>query len=137
MKERQVKIVNQAEYLNKIIQMAEGNGEIASVWLYGSRARNTHSNTSDYDIAVLFSSFISDPLERRLRPEQLSMEWSQACRQEVNIVDISLVHLPLAMTVLNDNQLLFDGNTGLRLRFEQSIMSKWELDYLYNEARYA
>ena len=129
--------MNQSEYLDKIVAMAIEDIEIASVWLYGSRARNAFTEESDYDVAVLYSQHIKDPFERRLRPELLSRAWSRASEQEINVIDISLAPLPLAMTVLNDDRLLYDAAPGQRLKLEQGLMSKWELDYLYSESHYA
>ncbi|MCG5513275.1 nucleotidyltransferase domain-containing protein [Ectothiorhodospira shaposhnikovii] len=34
--------------------MASADREIAVLWLYGSRAKNTATETSDYDLAVAF-----------------------------------------------------------------------------------
>ena len=37
-----------------IIALAEQTPDIAILWLYGSRARGTHREDSDYDLAVAF-----------------------------------------------------------------------------------
>ena len=44
--------------LISILALAEKSAEIAVMWLYGSRAEETFSKHSDYDIAVAFIHFI-------------------------------------------------------------------------------
>jgi predicted nucleotidyltransferase len=65
--------------ISTIKQLAEQNPDILIVWLYGSRAKGNAHRFSDYDLAVAFKSFIkNDPLEKRLRPECLALDWQQA-----------------------------------------------------------
>ena len=65
--------------ISTIKQLAEQNPDILIVWLYGSRAKGNAQWLSDYDLAVAFKSFIkNDPLEKRLRPECLALDWQQA-----------------------------------------------------------
>ncbi|MDU0114555.1 nucleotidyltransferase domain-containing protein [Psychrosphaera aquimarina] len=123
--------------LEKIVTLTKDNDAIQAVWLYGSRARGLASDNSDYDLAILFKEHINEPLTNRIRVEELSNNLSSQVDQEVNLIDISMAPLPLAMTVVTDNYLLLDKSAWLRMRCEQSIMSKWELDYQYNKVRYA
>ncbi len=84
---------------------------------------------SDYDLAVAFKHFIEDPVERRLRPELLALQWAHETGVEISVIDINQVPLPLAYTVVQDNYLLYSDNDYRRMIEEQKIMSKWELDY--------
>lgn len=127
----------QDKTLELLILIAQQSSDIQTAWLYGSRARGQASDKSDYDIAILFNSHINEPLTNRIRVEKLSTDWSSQTNQEINIIDISKAPSPLAMTVISDNYLLVDKNSWLRMRCEQAIMSKWELDYQYNKVRYA
>ncbi|MBT3812681.1 MAG: nucleotidyltransferase domain-containing protein [Gammaproteobacteria bacterium] len=123
--------------LKKIIALAEKNVEIEVLWLYGSQARgNTHEN-SDYDLAIAFKTYIKDPVERRLRPEMLTLEWRKKLSIPLSIIDINQVPLPLAYTVLQDNTTLYSHNDYRKMTEEQKIMSKWEIDYLYHRKHYA
>ena len=61
--------------LERLSEMASADREIAVLWLYGSRAKNTATETSDYDLAVAFRTPEKRPLERRLRPELLAQQW--------------------------------------------------------------
>ena len=64
--------------LQSIRNLAQSNSDIAVVWLYGSRAKGSASEQSDYDLAVAFVSFIKDdPIEKRLRPECLAIDWQR------------------------------------------------------------
>ena len=123
--------------LEQLFVLTKVNDDIQAVWLYGSRARGAASENSDYDLAILFKEHINEPLTNRIRVEELSNNLSSQVNQEVNLIDISMAPLPLAMTVVTDNYLLLDKSAWLRMRCEQSIMSKWELDYQYNKVRYA
>jgi len=120
-----------------IVQLAENNPEVEIVWLYGSRARGNAHSQSDYDLAIAFKTYIEDPIERRLRPELLALKWCKQLNNQLSIIDINQVPLPLAYTVIQDNKLLYSQNDYRRMVEEQRIMSKWELDHIYHQKHYA
>ncbi|WP_428357393.1 type VII toxin-antitoxin system MntA family adenylyltransferase antitoxin [Methyloprofundus sp.] len=128
---------SQKQSLINIIQLAKNNAEVEVLWLYGSRARNKANNESDYDLAVAFKTYIEDPIERRLRPEILVLEWHEKLNIPLSIIDINQAPLPLAYTVVLDNTLLYSKNNYRRMIEEQKIMSKWEIDYCYHRKHYA
>ena len=127
----------QSQAIKQIVQLAKNNPEIEVLWLYGSRARDNADINSDYDLAVAFKSYSEDPVERRLRPELLSLEWNKQLGVAVSIVDINQAILPLAYTVVQDNTILFIQNDFRRMTEEQKIMSKWEIDHCYHRKHYA
>ena len=127
----------QNQNLENIIQLAKNNSEVEMIWLYGSRARNNANIESDYDLAVAFKNYIKEPVERRLRPEMLALEWHGKLNIALSIIDINQVSLPLAYTVILDNTLLFSKNEYRRMIEEQRIMSKWEIDHCYQRKHYA
>ena len=129
--------LTQSQVIKQIIKLAKNNSEIEVLWLYGSRARDNATINSDYDLAVAFKSYIEDPVERRLRPELLSLEWNKQLGVAVSIVDINQAILPLAYTVVQDNTLLYSQNDFRRMTEEQKIMSKWEIDHCYHRKHYA
>ena len=122
---------------SRLAELARKDHSVEVLWLYGSRARGSASNTSDYDLAVAFKVYEKDPLERRLRPELLAMNWAKSLGVELSVIDITQVALPLAYTVVQDNCSLYSGDGYRQLTEEQKIMSKWEIDHLYHRKNYA
>jgi len=127
----------QNKTIKNIITLAKNNADVEILWLYGSRARNKANRHSDYDLAIAFKVYIKEPIERRLRPELLALEWARALGMELSIVDINQVPLSLAYTVVQDNSLLFSKNDYRKMIEEQRIMSKWEIDHCYHRKHYA
>ena len=129
--------IDQKQCLENIVQLAKQNSEVEVIWLYGSRARGSANTESDYDLAVAFKTYIKEPVECRLRPEMLALEWHGKLNIPLSIIDINQVPLPLAYTVIRDNTLLFSKNEYRRMTEEQRIMSKWEIDHCYHRKHYA
>ncbi len=125
--------------LAKVIQLAEANPEVTTLWLYGSRARGDHHTNSDYDLAVLFRQRITDPLDRRLRPEQLVLEWQTTLKLPegcLSVLDLAIAPIPLGLSVLEEGVLLTDKAPESRIVQESRILSKWEIDYLDHQKRF-
>lgn len=119
---------------NRLVTLASEAKNISALWLYGSRAKGNHRPDSDYDLAVLFNDWVEDPLDRRLRPELLAMDWAKALVREeemLSIVDIQNAPIPLAMNIIA-GKLLYCDDESARLNVEGIIMSKAELDYQYH-----
>ena len=119
---------------DKLVTLATDAENISALWLYGSRAKGNHRPDSDYDLAVLFTERVDDPLDRRLRPELLAMDWAKALgmqEDKLSIVDIQNAPIPLAMNIISGKQ-LYCGDNDARLATEGMIMSKAELDYQYH-----
>ncbi|MDN3554918.1 type VII toxin-antitoxin system MntA family adenylyltransferase antitoxin [Halomonas maura] len=126
--------------LRDLAALAAKDREVAVLWLYGSRAKGTATADSDYDLAVAFGTFESDPLQRRLRPELLAQDWQDALgmhEDQLSIIDINLVPLTLAHAVIRTGRVLH-ANDRLRLiREENRITSMWEIDHLYHQRHHA
>lgn len=123
----------------QVTDLARSRDDIAALWLYGSRARGNHHSESDYDLAVGFTDWMEDPLERRLRPEVLAEEWREACglaEGQLSVVDIAIAPIPLGMAILSEGKLLLDQHPQIRLRLESRILSRWELDYEYHRKQF-
>ena len=107
--------------------------DILIVWLYGSRAKGNAHRFSDYDLAVAFKSFIkNDPLEKRLRPECLALDWQQTFGLkdfQLSIVDINQVPIPLAFEIIQVNNVLFCRDEDRLWQEILCIHSRMELDY--------
>jgi len=103
--------------LRRIVELAQHNPEIELLWLYGSRGNDTANETSDYDLAIAFDSRLQDPVERRLRPELLTLDWQHALGLPdsiLSIVDINLAPLPLALNIVGDDSKLLLNRDELR-----------------------
>lgn len=108
------------------------NEDIAIIWLYGSRARGTNTTESDFDLAIAFKGFLTDPFDSRMRPELLAIDWHKELNVEISIIDINKAPLPLAYTVILDNNAFYVIDELRQANEEQRIMSRWELDYKYS-----
>lgn len=130
---------HQEVVLQRLADLAAGNSAIEVLWLYGSRAKGTASSSSDFDLAVAFRDMLSEPVERRLRPELLAQDWADAVSlstEQLSVADINLVPVPLAYAIVTSGRTLFVRN-GLRLaREENRATSMWELDYQYHKRHY-
>lgn len=125
--------------VGQLIGLAKQRQEIAALWLYGSRARGDHHPGSDYDLAVAFTDWIPDALERRLRPELLAMDWQEALGLpdgRLSVVDLATCPIPLGWSILSEGQLLLDQHPQARMTHESRIFSRWELDYLHRARRH-
>jgi predicted nucleotidyltransferase len=126
--------------LTQITQLAQTNQDIAILWLYGSQANQTHHAESDYDLGIAFFSFLKNPLETRLRPEMLALEWQQSLNvteNKLSIVDINQINIPLAYEIIQYNHLLLCRDVKRLLNEEKRIYSRMELDILYSMKKYA
>lgn len=123
------------EIILKLSQFAAENQEVIVLWLYGSRANATHRINSDYDLAIAFKTFLSDPLETRLRPEMLALTWQselQFGENQLSIIDINQVSISLANEVIQCGSVLFCRDEMRLWQEEKRINSRMELDVLYH-----
>lgn len=124
--------ISKHDVLDRLVALADKQQDIAALWLYGSRARDDQHEASDYDLAVAFTDWITDPLERRLRPELLAMQWQEALQLPegcISLVDLAICPIPLGWSILSEGKLLLDHQPQIRMTQESRIMSRWELDY--------
>jgi len=121
-------------HLAGIIALAGQTPDVAILWLYGSRARGTQREDSDYDLAVAFQSFIrDDPLESRVRPELLAMDWRRALglpENRLSVIDINQVGVSLAYHVVNNYGPLFCRDPRRLITEQNRVLSRMELDVL-------
>ncbi len=120
--------------LQAMIQFAKQNPELAIVWLYGSRAKGTANANSDYDLAVAFKTFIrDDPLEKRLRPECLALDWQRALGLhdfQLSIVDINQAPIPLAWEIIEPDCVLYCCDESRLWQETLRIQSRMEIDFI-------
>ncbi|KAA0014580.1 nucleotidyltransferase domain-containing protein [Billgrantia pellis] len=125
--------------LERLISLARERDDLAALWLYGSRARGDHGEQSDYDLAVAFTDWLKSPLERRLRPELLALDWQRELGLpdgKLSVVDLANCPIPLGWSILEQGRLLLDQHPQLRMTQEARIMSRWEQDYYHHARRY-
>lgn len=123
----------------QIIQLAKAHDNIELLWLYGSHAKGNAHAKSDIDLAVAFKTWEAGIIERRLRPEILALEWQKKLNLpegQLSILDITNAPIPIAMSVLQNGELLISKNTSRQFQEQQRIMSMWEIDYLYHYQHY-
>ncbi|MGI9276746.1 MAG: type VII toxin-antitoxin system MntA family adenylyltransferase antitoxin, partial [Endozoicomonas sp.] len=102
---------------------------VDAIYLYGSRGKGCARDDSDWDVAVLFSHFETDLLERAVRPQMLeSILERQLPDLEISIVDLREVPVPLQWNIIQGRK-LFDGGVPTVRRLEHGIISAWEKDY--------
>lgn len=117
--------------LEKIIQIIQDHAEVDAIYLYGSRAKQTHRENSDWDIAVLFSHYEKDILERASRPQFLEATLQRELKAYnlISVVDLENVSVYLQFSIIMTGKKLFDRYVPHVKRIENSIISKWEKDY--------
>lgn len=117
--------------LAQIVKRLDEQKNLAAVWLYGSRARGQQRPDSDYDIAIAINNFEQPYAERRLAPELLAMDLSAEINHPVQIVDINLAPIPLAIGILDDSTPLLIKDELRYCREINRIHGLWA-DYLWH-----
>lgn len=121
--------------IEQIIKLARGNSDIDALYLYGSHAKGEAHEASDIDLAVIFANKEENPLQRRLRPEMLALDWVNALgltEDQLSVLDMESSNIPLTMSVLQTGKLLLNKDIGHEMMVSGKIMSQWELDYQYH-----
>jgi len=118
------------ETLKCIESIAAGNFRIDAMYLYGSRARGVARPDSDWDVGVLFSDYLADPLERALRPQELEALLERELKMYglISVVDIENVPPPLQWNILSGRR-FFDRGVPRVRRVEAAIASRIEKDF--------
>jgi predicted nucleotidyltransferase len=118
---------SQQETLSKILVLAEELPDLIVLWLYGSRAKNNYRKDSDFDLAIAFDASKREGNQDEYYTDQLSSKWTKKTNQEISIVDINKISVPLATTIIAEGLVVLSKN-DLRLHSEmQRIWSLWEL----------
>ncbi|MFS2221021.1 type VII toxin-antitoxin system MntA family adenylyltransferase antitoxin [Pantoea sp. B65] len=125
--------------VERLTKLAAAHHEVIVLWLYGSQAKGNAGPASDWDLAVAFNPVnLADPLDNRLRPELLALDWQQALglpEGKLSVVDINQAPIPLAFAIVDANHPLYCQNEGRRLQEEARIMSQMELNYRNTHGR--
>jgi len=122
--------------LEHIINNAINGDDIEVMWLYGSQAKGTAHEQSDIDIAIAFKNFNLTDLDRKLRPQELSLIWSDQLNLpdgKLSIVDINNVPVYLAFNVVEYGKVLSAKNKGRELKEVQRIYSQYEFETIEHQ----
>lgn len=118
--------------LKQIISELRHNDAVEVAWIYGSRADKTNRVDSDYDLAVAFADFLSDPTDRRLRPEVLALELKAVTGlpdNMISVVDVNLASLSLGYSIASNCIVLKGENTSRCMTEEIRMLALWEESY--------
>jgi predicted nucleotidyltransferase len=121
-------IDSMAENMTRVIH---ARAQVDAIYLYGSRAKQTAHENSDWDIAVIFSDYEADASARLLRPQlvEAAIERELKLYNQVSVIDLETAPVYLQYSILMSALKWFDRNVPHVKRVEQSILSKWEKDY--------
>ncbi len=117
--------------IESIINNAIKIDDIEVMWLYGSQAKGTAHEHSDIDIAIAFKNFDLSDIDRKLRPEELSLIWSDELNLpdgKLSIVDINTVPVYLAFNIVEYGRVINSKNKMRELKEVQRIYSQFEYE---------
>lgn len=125
--------------IESLIKLARLNADIEVLWLYGSRAKGNSHKNSDYDLAIAFKDFLTDDWAAQLRPQTLAIDWALSLNlstEQLSIVDISQIPIPLAWEVIHDGKVLLAKDSMRLIQEESRVARQYELDILYHRKLY-
>ncbi len=121
------------QILNKITLNASLADDIEVIWLYGSQAKGTAHSQSDIDLAIAFKNFNLSELDRKLRPQELSLIWSEQLNLpdgKLSIIDINTVPVYLAFNVVEYGRVICSKNSAREFKETQRIYSQYEFEMI-------
>ena len=119
------------QILEKITANIKILDDVVVVWLYGSQAKGTSHSHSDIDIAIAFKNFNLTDLERKLRPQELSLILSAQLNLpdgKLSIVDINNVPVYLAFNIVEYGKVICSKNKTREFKEEQRIYGQFEFE---------
>ncbi|MBE3587659.1 MAG: nucleotidyltransferase domain-containing protein [Thermoanaerobacteraceae bacterium] len=111
--------------LEKIKSYFAGQEDVAAVYLFGSAARGTLRPHSDYDLALIFAAYAGDGAARFDRLLLFGVELQSLLRRPVDVIDLSLVPLPLRHQIFKEGILLVEKDRERRISFEVSTRRQY------------
>ena len=120
---------------SQIPKLAAADSDIEVVWLYGSRARNTHRPDSDIDLAIAYKNFKLDPLEKVSRPVITASDWQAELNTQlkISVVDINQIPIYLAFSVISEGKVLYSNNDYRMYKEEDRIMALYEYQMIQSQ----
>lgn len=122
--------MNENKFLDQLVKEMIQFEPVDAIYLYGSRAKGHARPDSDWDIGILYSTFLKDALESNLRPQNLEAHLEVCFKMYnlIHIVDAEIVPAPLQFNIITGKKLYDRGVPHVR-KFENGVFSKIELDY--------
>lgn len=120
-----------AQTIERLINNAKLIDDIEVLWLYGSQAKGTSHAYSDIDLAIAFKRFNLSELDRKLRPQELNLIWSEQLNLpegKLSIIDINTVPVYLSFNVVEYGKVLYSQNKRRELKEVQRIYSQYEFE---------
>ncbi len=126
--------------LNKITLNASLADDIEVIWLFGSQAKGTAHSQSDIDLAIAFKNFNLSELDKKLRPQELSLILSEQLNLpdgKLSIIDINTVPTNLALNVVEYGRVIYSKNSSREFKETQRIYSQYEFEMIeHKQQRY-
>ena len=126
-------MLSQEKTIKSIAELASLDPNIEVLWLYGSQAKGTAHSQSDIDLAIAFKNFNLSELDRKLRPQELSLIWSEQLNLpdgKLSIIDINTVPVYLALNVVEYGRVICSKNSAREFKETQRIYSQYEFEMI-------
>jgi len=115
-----VQVLDTAQ-IGRLATLLDERFGLDALWVFGSVARGTATETSDVDLAALFSRR-APPLEVLDAREAVG----RALGRDVDLVDLDRASPILAMQVLHHGRLVVDRHPSRRQRFVAGVPGRYE-----------
>jgi len=112
--------IDPPQILEGLIQIFKRRG-VALAYLFGSRARGLETESSDWDIAMLFS-------EKTRDASGLQTEIAKALgvnEEKIDLIELEEADLHLKFRVIREGKVLYEAEPGLRARFEAHVLIEY------------
>jgi predicted nucleotidyltransferase len=119
--------------LDHIIKQAKLDDDISIIWLYGSRAKGTARQDSDFDIAIAFNNFTLSQFDKAIRPQEYALLWNSELNlpeKTISVVDINTIPSYLAVNVVEYGKVLFNKDILREMKETQRIYSQFEYEMI-------
>lgn len=116
------------ELFEKISTIFKNDPEVAAVYLFGSYATGKAHDSSDLDLAILFTQPLSR-MESYKRLESFFVRLSRLVGREVDLVDMEQANLILLHEILTEGKIIIENNKELNRAFRGQKMVEC-LDFL-------
>ena len=120
--------------ITKLKQFGTEHPDVAVLWLYGSRAKGTEHESSDYDLAIAFKDFDLSYEAAYLRPNLFQIDLAHNLglpEEKISVVDINRVPVYLAYNIIETGMTLYTDNSK---RYYTECNRIWsQLSYLEKE----
>jgi hypothetical protein len=104
-------------------ELRSAPSELVAAYLFGSTARDEHTDASDVDLGLLYRE--DPPRILASPPRRLESRLALALRREVQVVVMNSAPPDLLHRILRDGILCLDRDRSARIRFEVKARSEY------------